>query len=210
MKLFENKDFHYADSFRVQKIPFRDSHILFVKDVYQRPDRVVEYLASLGVVKSHKSAEQSRNGLDFLDGQHVVQVGVDPNRNGLEAKIAEFFGAPYAPRNHLVFNHFRLLTSAPRGAHWWPHTDSKVNILTFLNPAHKGAGTAFYQARRPIPPDHQEHQLPWRTEEEYELLFSLFDSFNCLVAFPGHWHHGMSIVDDTFLHQSRFSEICFL
>jgi|GEM_PF-5099739 len=210
MKFFENKDFFYNEAFKVQVVPFLGSQFLFVKNIYKHPDRVSEYLHSLGVVKSHKNCFESKNGSEFLDGQHVLFVGDDPYRHELEATIAQFYRAPPVKRSHLVFNHFRLLSPAPKNQFWWPHTDSKVNILTFLNESHRGAGTAIYRKLAAISEDQNEHMHPWRSKEEFEQLYCLLDQFNCLVAFPGHWYHGMSIVDDTFRERSRFTEICFL
>jgi hypothetical protein len=210
MKFFENKDFHYNESFKVQRIPFLDSSILFVRNVYKRPDRVSEYLHSLGAVKSHKNVGETRNGVDFVDGQHVLHVGEDPYRHELEASIAAFYGTRPVHRTNLVFNQFRLLRDPPAGRHWWPHTDNKVNILTFLNEDHRGPGTAIYRRVGPTAEDQNEHLHPWRGEEEFEPLYTLLDQFNCLVAFPGHWHHGMSIVGNKFAAKPRFTEICFL
>ena len=210
MKFFENRDFAYNENFKVQRIPFADSSILFVKNVYKYPDRVSDYLHSLNAVKSHKNVPETRNGVDFIDGQHVLHVGADPGRHELEGAIAQYFGAPRVNRTSLVFNQFRLLTDPPEDRYWWPHTDNKVNILTFLNRDHAGAGTAIYRRVGPTAADQNEHMHPWRGADEFEPLYTLLDQFNCLVAFPGHWHHGMSIVDRTFADRTRFTEICFL
>lgn len=211
LKFFEQTDFAYNRGITLKAVPFLDSYILFADDVFKTPDRVVEYLDCLKCIKSHKGGVGSRNGKNFLDGQHTVIAGHDRNRALLEFQIAGFFKVPYRPRIRLTFNQTRLLKPPPKNRYWWPHTDSYLNIVTYLNRGHSGkGGTTIYRQKAKQDPKLQEHAHIWRPGREFEELLCLTDRFNGLVAFPGEWFHGPTIEGEFFLNHTRYTEVNFL
>jgi hypothetical protein len=208
---FDNSDFRCNSDLRLEVLELGGASIVFVDNVFARPDRVVAYLNSIKAIKSHKSVAGSRNGIDFLDGQHLVQVSSDPHRDKIEEAIASHFGQEFAPRTQLTFNQFRLIAPPQPGRHWWPHVDDQVNQVTFLNPDHHGkGGTSIYRPYRPVPAGEHEHTHPWRSPEEFQEILCVRDLFNMLVAFSGQWYHGMKIHDDTFAKATRYTEVRFI
>lgn len=209
-RYFSNDDFAYNPDLKPNLLEFGGRQLMFFDNVFAHPDRVVAYLNQITAFKSHKTAPHSRNGIDFLDGQHVVSVGEDRHRDRVEGLIAAHYGIAFTPRKRLLFNQFKLLRPPPRGAHWWPHTDRQINQITFLNPSHNGKdGTSIYRCRRPIPAHENEHEHPWRATDEFEEVLCVRDNFNMMFAMPGNWYHGMRISDDTFLSNVRYTEVRF-
>jgi hypothetical protein len=207
---FNNGDFAYNPDLKPNLVEFGGRQLIFFDNVFAHPNRVISYLNQITAFKSHKSAPNSRNGIDFLDGQHTVNVGEDPNRDRVEEFIAAHYGIAFTKRRYMTFNQFRLLRAPPHGSHWWPHTDDQINQITFLNPAHNGkSGTSIYRCHRPVPDDEHEHANPWRPHDEFEEVLCVRDHFNMLFAMPGNWYHGMKLCDDTFMSNVRYTEVRF-
>lgn len=215
MKFFRPSDFEYNSSWNIDIIPWRDSKIVFIDNIYKNPDRVYEYLTSVNSIVSQKHGNNC-NGVDFMDGQLFLDNRWDLNRKFLISKLYTLYELK-EEETFNVFNQFRLIGDFPGlGNHWHPHTDGKVNFITFLNKTHHlKAGTSLYKAQSTkanffIGKIDTEHTKPWKNSKQFEEELCILDRFNCGVAFPGQWFHGQTIVDNFFKDTTRFTEVIFL
>ncbi len=105
---FCNEDFYFNKKWNVTIIPYKDSGIVFIEDVYEHPYRVYEYLKSIPI-KSHKaSTSKSYNGKAFYDGQHYANNAWDDGRAILFHKIIQLYNIN-PPENfhpHSMYNKF--------------------------------------------------------------------------------------------------------
>ena len=218
MKFYNAKDFEMNPTWDVQIHPWRDSFILHIDNIYKNPDNVYEYLDSIGSIRTHKTCPNSKNGIDFMDGQMLLDNRWDQNRNHLLELIAKQYGVPVDTQNVAnTINQFRLIKDYPgMGNHWHPHVDGQINFITFLNKDHHmKSGTSLYipmntKAKSFLINKNTEHSKPWRTEKYYQEELCILDRYNCGVAFPGQWFHGQTITDNFFKSQTRFTEVTFL
>ena len=216
MKFFKASDFEYNSSWNIDIVPWRDSKIVFVDNIYRYPDRVYEYLTSIHCIRSHKIGD-TLNGIDFIDGQLNLDNRWDMKRKFLISKLYEIYDKPYQDDVRNTFNQFRLIKDFPGSDNnWWPHTDGEINFITFLNKTHNlKAGTSLYKAKSTkantfLGKIDFEHTKPWKTSKQFEEELCILDRFNCGVAFPGQWFHGQTIVDNFFKDTTRFTEVTFL
>ena len=215
MKFFRPSDFEYNPSWNIDIIPWRDSKIVFIDNIYKHPDRVYEYLTSVNSIVSNKHGN-NLNGVDFMDGQLFLDNRWDLNRKFLLSKLYTLYELKEEGTFN-VFNQFRLIDDFPGlGHHWHPHTDNRVNFITFLNKTHHlKAGTSLYKAQSTkanffIGKTDTEHTKPWKNPKQFEEELCILVRFNCGVAFPGQWFHGQTIVDNFFKDTTRFTEVIFL
>ena len=218
MKFFDNKDFEYNESWAITKTPWKDSEILFIDNIYKRPERVYDYLNSIQGIRTNKSVKNSLNGTDFMDGQILFDSRWDLHREYLLKGIANNYNVEVDLQNlfHVV-NQFRLLKDIPgKGYHWHPHCDGQLNFIIFLNPDHHmKSGTSLYtplntKAKTFYLKKDTEHNNPWKTSDQFREELCILDKFNCGVVFPGKWFHGQTIVDNFFKTTTRFTEVIFL
>jgi hypothetical protein len=218
MKFFTREDFEYNESWTITEVPFRDSKIMFVDNIYKHPMRVYEYLTSIGCIYAHKSSKNSRNGIDFMDGQMSLDNRWDLNRKYLLENIAKSYGIEVDHNQYSnTINQFKMILDFPgEGNFWHPHTDGKLNFITYMNPTHNmRSGTTIYKAISTkskvfFMNIDTEHSTPWRTQKEFCEELCILDRFNCSVVFPGHWFHGQTIVDNFFKDTTRYTEVCFI
>tara|TARA_S200002703_G_C3746900_1_gene229806 strand:- start:74 stop:730 length:657 start_codon:yes stop_codon:yes gene_type:complete len=218
MKFFNNIDFEMNNQWGVVRLPWRDSFILFIDNVYKYPDRVYDYLTSIQCIRTHKSCLGSKNGIDFQDGQMSIDNRWDLNRKHLLELIANEYNIEIDTQTlPNTINQFRLISDFPGdGNYWHPHVDGQINFITFLNKTHNmKAGTSLYvpqntKAKSFLMKKDTEHSNPWRTEKHFKEDLCILDRFNCGVAFPGDWFHGQTITDNFFKDSTRLTEVTFL
>ena len=215
MKFFSRSDFEYNSSWNINVEPWRDSKIVFIDNIYKHPDRVYEYLTSVNAIVSPKPGN-NLNGIDFMDGQMYLDNRWDENRKFLLEKLYKIYELEDTGTFN-VFNQFRLINDFPGPNNYWhPHTDNRVNFITFLNKTHDlKAGTSLYKAmstkaKAYIGVKDTEHSKPWKNPNQFNEELCILDRFNCAVAFPGQWFHGQTIVDNFFKDTTRFTEVIFL
>jgi hypothetical protein len=218
MNFFSNKDFEFNSSWNIVSVPWKDSEILFIDDIYKSPEKVYQYLDSIKSIRTHKSSKGSLNGVDFMDGQTLIDNRWDQHRNYLLSTIADHYKTEVDLQTvpHTI-NQFRLINDIPGdGYHWHPHCDGQLNFIIFLNKNHHmKAGTSLYtpgntKAKSYFMKTDTEHTTPWKTSKQFHEELCILDRFNCGVVFPGQWFHGQTIVDNFFKHTTRFTEVTFL
>jgi len=217
-KFFDENDFKMNKEWKVTILPLFNSHVIFVDDIYQHPEKVHEFLDHAPIVSLKPPTKDGINGKEFMDGQKYADFRYDPTRTILFQKITEFFGIPapepYGTNPISVFNQFRLIE--PFGGEpycWSPHIDNKLNVCIYLNPDENYTpGTSFYDAtelgHKMLTQD-TEHVLPWKDETYFKEKLCILSKFNSLVAFPGQWPHGQTIVDNRWQFKTRFTEVTF-
>jgi len=217
MNFFSNKDFQLNESWNIVNVPWKDSEILFIDDIYKYPEKIYQYLNSVNSIVTHKSCKGSLNGIDFMDGQMLLDNRWDLHRKYLLESIANNYNLEVDPQTapHTI-NQFRLINDVPKERHWHPHTDGQLNFIIFLNPTHHmKSGTSLYtpcntKAKSYSSKRDTEHTSPWKTHKQFKEDLCILDRFNCGVVFPGKWFHGQTIVDDFFKQTTRFTEVTFL
>ena len=221
-EFFNYKDFAFNSSWKVSLLPYRDSFILFVDDIYQHPERVYEYLSSCPI-RSHKPTGRGVNGIDFYDGQQYLDNRWDPCRKDLFQRICDIYNIklddshPNPPLS--VYNTFSLVKDYPGdGKFFHPHIDDNLNILIYLNPEADGKyGTTLYTPvcqeavddLNYVSSNDTEHTQPWKDSSWYHEDMCIINKFNGLVAFPGHWPHGQTITDNFYKNKIRCTEVTF-
>ena len=172
MKFYNAKDFEMNPTWDVQIHPWRDSFILHIDNIYKNPDNVYEYLDSIGSIRTHKTCPNSKNGIDFMDGQMLLDNRWDQNRKHLLELIAKQYGVPVDTQNVAnTINQFRLILTTQE----WVITGIlilmvKLISLPFLNKDHHmKSGTSLYipmntKAKSYLMSKDTEHSKPWRTE----------------------------------------------
>ena len=218
MKFFSSADFEMNSSWAVTKVPWKDSFILFIDNIYKYPDRVYDYLISVDAIRTFKFTKNSLNGIDFMDGQTQLDNRWDLNRAHLLQLIADQYEVEVDTNSvPNTINQFRLIKDYPGfGNYWHPHVDGQINFITFLNKYHHlKSGTSLFTAKNTKAKSYlkikdHEHSKPWKTDKYYQEDLCILDSYNCGVAFPGNWFHGQTITDNFFKSQTRFTEVTFL
>lgn len=217
-ELFDYDDFLMNDKWKVTIQPFNGSHIVYVDNIYERPKRVHNYLSQLPVVSLKPPGEKRLNGKDFIDGQTYADLRHDPCRVNLFRNLIKFYKIEqndvFAENPISIFNQFRLLKDFPGQPYFWtPHVDCRINVLVYLNPDESyGPGTSIYSAEpkgQEIIDKDTEHVIPWKDSSWFTERLCILNRFNCLVAFPGQWPHGQTIVDDRYKDKTRFTEVTF-
>tara|TARA_B100001996_G_scaffold355889_1_gene318833 strand:- start:659 stop:1333 length:675 start_codon:yes stop_codon:yes gene_type:complete len=219
-ELFDYKDFAMKDNWKVTIQPFGGSHIIFVDEIYERPERIHDYLQQIPVVSLKPPGKEKLNGKQFIDGQTYINLKHDPCRENLFKNIIKFYNLseddPHHPSNPIsIVNQFRLLEDFPGQPYFWtPHVDNNINVLIYLNPdEYNTPGTSIYTAdtekgQEVIGKD-TEHTIPWKDSSWFTERLCIFNRFNSLVAFPGQWPHGQTIVDNRYKDKTRFTEVTF-
>ena len=218
-KFFDQKDFLMNDEWKVTILPLFNSHVIFVDDIYKHPERVHEWLDEAPIVSLKPPTKDGINGKEFMDGQKYGDFRFDPTRTILFKHICDFFKIPastppYGTNPISVFNQFRLIDPFDHEPYCWsPHVDNKLNVCIYLNPDENYTpGTSFYDATElgeEMLHENTEHVLPWKDEKYFVEKLCILSKFNSLVAFPGHWPHGQTIIDNRWQHKTRFTEVTF-
>ena len=153
-----------------------------------------------------------------MDGQKYADFRYDTTRSVLFKHITDFYKIdppePYGTNPISVFNQFRLIDPFNHEPYCWsPHVDNKLNVCIYLNPDEDYTpGTSFYDA---TPEGYEmlhkdtEHVLPWKDEKYFVEKLCILSKFNSLVAFPGDWPHGQTIIDNRWQFKTRFTEVTF-
>lgn len=214
---YKHADFAFNSQWKVTIQPYRDSHILFIDDVYQHPDRVYEYLKDIPI-KAHKWQKGSSNGVDYYDGQMHCDNRWDPCRSKLYQKILEFYRIEEDEDCRIdtisVINQFRLVKDCPGPDQFWsPHIDNRLNVLLYLNPQpDTDPGTSIYwpyQKGENILDKDTEHLTPWKDSSYFRHELCIFGKYNSIVCFPGQWPHGQTIIDNRYKEKTRLTEVVF-
>ena len=180
--------------------------------------RVHEFLDEAPIVSLKPPTEDGINGKEFMDGQKYADFRYDPTRSVLFKHITNFFKIedpePYGTNPISVFNQFRLIDPFDHEPYCWsPHVDNKLNVCIYLNPDENYTpGTSFYDATElgnEMLHENTEHVLPWKDERYFTEKLCVLSKFNSLVAFPGQWPHGQTIIDNRWQHKTRFTEVTF-
>ena len=79
-KFFDQNDFLMNDEWKVTILPLFGSHIVFVDDIYKRPERVHEWLNEAPIVSLKPPTKDGINGKEFMDGQKYGDFRFDPTR----------------------------------------------------------------------------------------------------------------------------------
>ena len=217
-KFFDQKDFLMNDEWKVTILPLFNSHVIFVDDIYKHPERVHEWLDEAPIVSLKPPTADGINGKEFMDGQKYGDFRFDPTRTILFKHITDFYKIKdpevYGTNPISIYNQFRLIE--PFGGEpycWSPHVDNKLNVCIYLNPDENYTpGTSFYDATElgnEMLHENTEHVLPWKDEKYFVEKLCILSKFNSLVAFPGQWPHGQTIVDNRWQHKTRFTEVSF-
>ena len=189
-----------------------------IRDSYKNPERVHEFLDAAPIVSLKPPTDDGINGKEFMDGQKYADFRYDTTRSVLFKHITDFYKIdppePYGTNPISVFNQFRLIDPFNHEPYCWsPHVDNKLNVCIYLNPDEDYTrGTSFYDA---TPEGYEmlhkdtEHVLPWKDEKYFVEKLCILSKFNSLVAFPGDWPHGQTIVDNRWQFKTRFTEVTF-
>jgi len=209
---FSYEDFSFNSSWKASMMVYKDAPIIFVDDVYKHPLRVYEYLKS-SPIRSCKPGNS--NGKSFCDGQLYVENRWDLCRENLFSKISEIYNIEFPGSPVSTYNQFRLIDDYPGNELFWsPHVDNNLNLLIYLNPDGDGKyGTSIYEATekgKSVIQSDTEHTIPWKDSSWYKEELCIINKFNSLVAFPGQWPHGQTIVDNFYKDRTRFTEVAFL
>tara|TARA_B100001250_G_scaffold102671_1_gene86488 strand:- start:145 stop:807 length:663 start_codon:yes stop_codon:yes gene_type:complete len=215
---FSYEDFLMNDKWEVTIQPWNGSHILFAENIYQHPQRVWEYLSQIPIFSLKPPGKDRLNGRDFVDGQHHCDFRFDPSRSVLFNHIIKFYGLKpnetFGTNPVCVFNQFKLLEDCPGKPYFWsPHVDNTVNVLFYLNPDENYTpGTSLYSATpkgKEVLDSDTEHVIPWKDSSWFEERLCILSRFNTMVAFPGQWPHGQTIIDNRYKEKTRFTEVTF-
>lgn len=222
MDFFNYDDLSMNDKWKVTIYPFFDSHILCVDNVYRNPKKVYEYVSQCPIVSLKPNTKGSLNGKSFYDGQHYANLRFDNRREILFTKICQFYkiemGENFDINPFAIFNQFKLLKNHPGHPYFWnPHVDHNLNVLIYLNPDENySPGTSIYtsttRGRAELSKDgdsDSEHTDPWKNPSYFQEELCILSRFNSLVAFPGQWPHGQTIVDNRYTKKTRITEVTF-
>ena len=190
------------------------SKIYQIDDYYSDPDSVVRsFLATLPGLWKHDQA-RSMNGIYFEDRRHDVyhSDSIQVYRH-LSALCGQ---KPYIDGQVITnLTRFKKCDFNDYEDHyWWPHRDSGYTGIIFLN-NNPGdiSGTNLYRSKGvgDYVKHLNEHELPWRLKENYELIHTLEPKYNRLYLFDGKkFLHGMNIADDMYFGEEyRLNQVFF-
>ena len=190
------------------------SKIYQIDDYYSNPDSVVRsFLATLPGLWKHDQA-RSMNGIYFEDRRHDVY-------HSDSIQVYEHLSKICGQKPYIDGQVITNLTKFKKcdfndyeDHYWWPHRDSGYTGIIFLN-NNPGdvSGTNLYRSKGvgDYVKHLNEHELPWRLKENYELIHTLEPKYNRLYLFDGKkFLHGMNIADDMYFGEEyRLNQVFF-
>ena len=222
MKFFTEEDFVVNKDLTVEVIEIHGENFIFVDDVFQYPDRVRDYVTRAGIKSNRNQHQQLEmgigdtylNGTNYYDGKFYVERVSEPTRTEVNLyqymqQVLDVQLDPMRMFSWRVFNQFLEIDISEEKPFFWPHVDKCHNSMIYLNPHnHMGAGTSFYE-KITHQPEGMEHVDTWKGEDEYKELFTVLDSYNTMVVFPGHIHHAMRTIPGVHKEHMRVTHIAF-
>ena len=207
MKFFTGDDFKLSKNITFTTENINGKLVVYADNIYENPDRVVDYIDSCPIISHKPQDPRSANGRDFYDGRQALVEAYDPRWFDLHREASTLLCHPSTHFTGGCMFNMTMLKFLPEG-HWFPHTDPNcINAIVYLNKSNNyGPGTSFYNSF-----DYHgggEHFDPWcdAADESHCIL----DRYNCAVFFCGETYHSMRLVGDTFIGRPRYSEIHFL
>ncbi|AOV60312.1 hypothetical protein S820908_165 [Synechococcus phage S-CAM9] len=197
------------------------SRIWCIKDFYKRPDDIVEYIKS-HEPKYHKRHSKTRNGIEFHDMRH----GIDVDITHVYKFLQRFCRQTYSTRNpkKLSTNYIRFEPvefNSYKDHYWWPHYDSGFTALIYLNKDDDECGTNLYEFKEPrinekgkmydMEFDIHEHVKPWKEKSRYKLIRSIPPTYNSCVIFDGaKFLHGQNVSNVRYFGEEfRLNQVIF-
>ena len=186
------------------------STIYYVKDFYNNPDEVCDYLFSKEPPLWKVEETPSVNGKYFQDrrvelyNQHIFKVtrllsswcGQMSAVNEVLGNMTKFIDDPFNKYDKCV---------------WWPHLDVGYNGLVYFNKDDENCGTNLYHPsvmRTKEWDDHfsvPEHYLPWRPKQKYRIIKTIKSEYNMLALFDGYkFPHGANFSTDTYFRNFKY------
>lgn len=222
MRFFTEEDFQVSDDVSVEVCNFNGEYFIFVDNYYMYPDRVRDYVAQ-GGIKSNRNQKQQLeksigdeylNGTSFYDGKFYAERCSEPKQ--VEINLYEYMARILDVQidgvrmfSWRIFNQFMEVDISKEDPYFWPHTDKCYNCMVYLNPHNNmGAGTTFYEKISDAPLG-SEHVDTWRNDSEYKELYTVLDSYNTMVVFPGHIYHGQRPLSGVHKDDMRVTSINF-
>jgi hypothetical protein len=207
--------FEMNDNKNIKKIFIeKDNFIQIIDNFYKNPDEILNFFLNCQP-NFHKIKEYpSFNSIYFEDKRHKIQCKE-------LSKIYEFLSKMC---NQKSYDNELLLTNFSRfkkdnhfndylNNYWWPHVDNGYNAIIYFNKNDFISGTNLYENLNPNeePPNCPEHYAPWRSKNNYKLIYSIKPKYNRLVLFDGYkYTHGMDICNDDYFHEEyRMNQVLF-
>lgn len=214
MNIFELNDISVD---QVDKEYLLGSPIFSVRNFYKYPEKVHQFIfdepyreGRVGLWKINESG--SNNGIYFEDRrfydfeERLIDayfflcdlIGDYHFRSVITTNMTLF----KTDDNSLKFNNFK-------DNYWWPHVDTGYNGIVYFNTE---CGTNLYEPNCLDYSDkNNEHEQPWRSKENYNLLKTIQPEYNKLVLFDGcKFPHGMNIDSDRYFgKKTRNNQVFF-
>lgn len=189
-----------------------NSIIYIIDDFYKHPEKVLNCFLSIPPKIHKKNQKPSHNQVYFDDRRHRL-------KSDEIFCVYQFLSSlcnqkPVLGDDAVVTNFTRFKTSTfndYKQNYWWPHIDEGYTGILYLSNDIE-SGTNLYNVLNYVKDfNTNEHYMPWRSKENYQLLMSLESKFNRMVLFDAlKFYHGMNICNQKyFSDEYRINQVFF-
>jgi len=187
-----------------------NQHYYELEDFYKNPDEVYNLLNTIPP-RVHKWGEKnSLNTINFLDCRHMI---ISDEFKNVEKKLYELVNRDSSKIEGKVLSNFTKffhIKNEFEENYWWPHTDNNIyNCIIYLN--HTPCdGTNLYEKLSDENNEDNEHQQPWQSKKDYNLICNIKSKYNKLVIFKSNIYHGLAYNEHKFKNKFRKNQVIFI
>jgi hypothetical protein len=187
-----------------------NSAIYVADDFYSNPEQVIDILQS-NQPTVHHYVPNSKNGVEYDDLRHEIKCSFISQ---LTMDISHIHGQVPITTTDLYSNMWKSYKEIPYKTHYYyPHRDEGYTAIIYLNDyGCEYPGTNLYEPNCDISEHllHHQHIKPWRSKDNWNLIYTIPAKYNRLVLFNGNlFWHGMSVFDSRWTDHYRMNQVIF-
>ena len=206
---------------KVEEEQFQGTTFYYIRDFYEDPEEVVDFLFNREVPLWKGNEQPSMNSLYFDDRRlQIYDDRIFPVLRFLSNLCGQ---CPYSYDTGLAetvcTNMTRFLDNPYNNYEnciWWPHRDAGYNGIVYFNEDDDECGTNFYseycEEEAKVIDSVPEHSLPWRPRARYNIIKQVKPEYNMLVLFDcNRFPHGMNISNKRYFGEEyRRNQVFFM